>query len=351
MNNVESIGEFTFRQPAEWESHQSVWLAWPSHRELWQDNLESAQAEFLGFCEAISDLHPTNGTAQGEFLNILVPSCSLKEEVEQKLKNLPHQIHEIPFGDIWLRDTAPIFLKDGVNLVAACFKFNGWGEKYIMPGDEQVASKIAAQSRVRRIDFPFILEGGSVEVDGEGTILSSRQCLLNRNRNPMMSQTQVEVEVCKALGAQKVLWLQDGLLNDHTDGHIDTIARYVGPAKVLCMKATSGDDPNQEVMEKIAYDLSQFVDAKGRPLSVGFVPSPGRILNEVGEIMPASYLNFYIGNTTVVVPTYGSSYDQAAVEAIGRWFPTRRTVGRPAKSILTGGGAFHCISQQQPEGV
>jgi agmatine deiminase len=351
VENIGAAEAIGFRQPAEWESHQAVWLAWPSHRELWQDNLQTAQDEFYGLCEAISDIDPMTGKARGEFLNILVPSLAEKEEAEQKLKNLPHRLFEIPFGDIWLRDTAPIFLKDGKTLAAACFKFNGWGEKYIMPGDSQVAERIASQSQARPLRFSFILEGGSVEVDGEGTVLTSRQCLLNMNRNPEMDQAQVEKEVCKALGGQKVLWLQDGLLNDHTDGHIDTIARYVGPAKVLCMKATSVDDPNKEVMEKIARDLLQFVDAKGRPLTVGFVPSPGRVLNEDGELMPASYLNFYIGNTTVVVPTYGMPSDQAAVKAIGEWFPTRRTVGRPAKTILTGGGAFHCISQQQPSGV
>jgi len=337
-----------FHQPAEWEKHEAVWLAWPSHGELWQENLRSAQDEFVGFCEAIADMDPRAGTSRGERLHILVPSQEAAQQAEKELRHLPTQFHLIPFGDIWLRDTAPIFLKKGAEVATARFRFNGWGGKYALPHDGEVAERIAREAGLRQFAHAWVLEGGSVEVDGEGTCLTSRQCLLNANRNPHLSQKGVERELQKALGVKKILWVDQGLINDHTDGHIDTIARFVAPGKVLCMEATDARDPNKEILEAIARDLYQMEDAKERALTIGHIPSPGAIYNDEGDLMPASYLNFYIGNSTVVVPTYGSPLDQEAVAAIAEWFPAHRTVGSPAKSILTGGGAFHCISQQQP---
>lgn len=327
-----------FVQPAEWAKHEAVWLAWPSHADLWQENLETTQDEFVDLLEAI----------KGEKINVLVTDAAAKKVAEEKLKHLSVQLHLIPFGDLWLRDTAPIFLKKGTEIAAGCFKFNGWGGKYDLPEDRHVATSIAGVTGFKTFQFPLVLEGGSIEVDGEGTCLTSKQCLLNDNRNPGLSKEEIETQLGEALGVTKVLWVDQGLINDHTDGHIDTIARYVGPAKILCMKATDPNDPNKEIMEAIASDLSKMTDAKGRKIEVGFVPSPGAVLDDAGELMPASYLNFYIANDSVVVPTYGMPNDEAAVKEIAKWFPTRKTVGRSGKSILSGGGAFHCISQQQP---
>ena len=348
MPTIQNPNAAGFQQPAEWEKHEAVWLAWPSHEDLWQENLAAAQEEFIGFCEAIVDLDPSSKKPRGERLNILVPTGAAAEKAERALKHLPFKIFLIPFGDIWLRDTAPIFLKKASEIASARFHFNGWGGKYELPHDAQVAERIAAEVAGPQFAHSWVLEGGSVEVDGEGTCLTSRQCLLNPNRNPQMSQAMIEHELKQALGVSKVLWLDQGLINDHTDGHIDTMARFVAPGKVLCMQARTDADPNHALMQKISQDLSHMVDAKNRNLEVGHIPSPGAIRNDEGELMPASYLNFYIGNSTVVVPTYGSPMDQEAVAAIATYFPTRRTLGRPAKSILTGGGAFHCISQQQP---
>jgi len=235
-----------------------------------------------------------------------------------------------------------------VGLATVRFKFNGWGGKYNLPYDPEVSTRIAQAANYRQFQAPWVLEGGSVELDGEGTCLTSRQCLLNPNRNPQMTQAQIAQNLCANLGVEKILWLGDGLLNDHTDGHIDTIARYVGPAKVLCMRNQNPDDPNREIFAMIERDLRSMTDAKGRRLQVGVIPSPGEVFNDDGELMPASYVNFYIGNSTVIVPTYGCHYDSEAVARISEWFPGRRTVGLSAKAILSGGGAFHCISQQEP---
>lgn len=342
--------EAGFHQPAEWEDHEAVWLAWPSHAELWREDLLAAQAEFLDFAKAIADLDPATKQPRGERMNVLVPDVASGAAAEKALAGLPVRIHLIPFGDIWLRDTAPVFLKDEAGLSATVrFHFNGWGGKFELPHDDLVSTRIAETTNLRAFSVPFVLEGGSVEVDGQGTCLVTRQCLLNENRNPGLTEEQVEIALKNTFGVEKVLWLDSGLKNDHTDGHIDNIARFIAPGVVLCMKSDMPDDPNRETYLKIEADLRAMTDARGRRLRVLTVTSPGRIENEEGRIVPASYLNFYIANSTVIVPTYGSPRDDEAVHAISKCFPGRRTVGLSAIAILTGGGAFHCISQQQPK--
>jgi agmatine deiminase len=341
-------------QPAEWVPHEAVWLAWPSHGELWEENLKPAQAEFSALCRAIADVDPATRLPRGERLEILVPHTQARKDAEEALKGLGARFHEVPFGDIWLRDTAPIFVRSQVDgrLAPASFGFNGWGGKYALPHDPEVSLNVARASGLEGPAFrDFILEGGSIEADGEGTCLTTRQCLLNENRNPGLTQTQIEQKLAASLGAKKVLWLGDGLINDHTDGHVDTVARLIAPGVAMCMKPSGTDDPNAEALEQIARDLRSFTDARGRKLRVVEVPSPGAVLNEEGELMAASFVNFYIGNTTVVVPVYGTPYDDAAVAAIAAEFPGRRSVGLSAKAILSGGGAFHCISQQQPNAL
>lgn len=334
-----------FHQPAEWDRHSACWLAWPSHGHLWQESLAPAQAEFAALCVAIAE-------GGGEALDLLVQDDAAEAQARAALAPVLGQVrfHRVPVGDIWLRDTAPIFVKDGDGaLHAACFRFNGWGGKYELPGDDQVAGRVAGLTGLPRLDHGWVLEGGSVEVDGEGTVLTTRQCLLNPNRNPGMNQIQIEAALREGLGAEQVLWLDEGLLNDHTDGHIDTLARFVAPGVVVCMEARDAADPNAATLARLAVDLAAMTDARGRRLQVVRIPSPGLLENEDGEPMPASYVNFYIGNRTVVVPTYGTPFDAEAVAAIARLFPGRRTVGRSARAILSGGGAFHCITQQQPE--
>jgi agmatine deiminase len=251
----------------------------------------------------------------------------------------------VPFGDIWLRDTAPLFLRGpGGEAATVRFGFNGWGGKYVLAHDDGVSAAIATIGAGERRSFvmPFVLEGGAVDVDGEGSVLTTRQCLLNPNRNGAVDERTVEGWLRDALGVERVLWLDEGLLNDHTDGHVDTVVRFVRPGVVVAMEARGGDDPNRAVLEALVRQSG----AHG--LEVVRVPSPGRVLDADGRVMPASYVNFYIANAAVVVPTYGSRWDDEAVERIGALFPGRRTVAVDARAVLTGGGAFHCITQQQP---
>lgn len=327
-----------FVQPAEWQRHSACWLAFPAAREEWFEHLAAAQAEFVALAKVI---------ARSEKLEILVRDPEIAAIASQALGNLPVRFHLIPYGDIWLRDTAPIFvISEQGQMAAQVFNWNGWGNKYLMPGDRGVSRAIAKFLNLPTQAFPLILEGGAVEVDGEGTCLTTRQCL--SDRNPDLNEAQISQIICQAYGLKKVLWLDQGLRNDHTDGHIDTIARFVAPTKVMYMNASGSNDPNAVVLGEIAKQLTDFQDAQGRDLNLIPIPSPGLVLDQQGEIMPASYLNFYIANDHLIVPTYGTDYDQAALEAIAPHFPTRNTIGLAAKSILIGGGAFHCITQQQP---
>jgi agmatine deiminase len=327
--------------PAEWTRHEATWLAWPSHADLWQENLPPARAAFARLVAAI---------AEGEAAEVLVPDEAQERLARRELRGMRVRFHRVPFGDIWLRDTAPIFLEGPEGQAATVrFRFNGWGGKYVLEHDDRVAERIAGLAGcAQAFAMPFVLEGGAVEVDGEGSVLTTRQCLLNPNRNPALSRDEVERAVSGALGAEKVLWLGDGLINDHTDGHVDTVARFVRPGVVVAMEPSGADDPNRDLLRTLLREMDALVDARGRRLEVVTVPSPGRVVDPDGRVMPASYVNFYIANAVVVVPTYGSVFDDEAVARIGSLFPGRRAIGVDARAVLSGGGAFHCITQQQP---
>ena len=336
-----------YSMPAEWELHEACWVAWPCHADLWREDLGAVQEEATAFFKAIS--HAPRGEA-AEKLNVLVPDAKSETEAKAALAGLPAQYHKIPFGDVWLRDTGPIFVWDHEgNLAAQSFWFNGWGDKYDLPYDKEVGQRITTAFGGAANGFAWILEGGSIEVDGEGTCLTTEQCLLNPNRNRGFSREKIEGLLKESLGAEKTLWLGEGLINDHTDGHIDTLARFTAPGKVVCMEPNGAKDPNAKRLSEIEERLRGFKDAQGRTLEVATIPSPGLVKNSDGDIMPASYVNFYISNHSVIVPTYGVASDKAAVEAIGRLFPGRRTIGLSARAYLAGGGAFHCVTQQQPK--
>lgn len=351
VSNEQTPYEAGYRQPAEWEPHEACWVAWPHLAEEWREDLEPARDEVRELCRAIADPDPKSGVRRGETVHVLVPDEEAERAAYHALVGIPVAFHRVPFGDIWLRDIAPIFVTDGRGRVGAtCFGFNGWGGKYLFDDDPAVARRIAAITGMDTFELPWVLEGGAVDVDGEGTCLTTKQCLLNPNRNPHLDRVAIEAGLRDALGAERVLWLDEGLQNDHTDGHVDTIARFVAPGVVACMEARDEDDPNRDVLRAIASQLEGMTDASGRQLEVVRLPSPGRIVDAGGRVMPASYVNFYIGNRVVAVPTYGSRWDQEAVERIAALFPDRRVVGLSSRAILTGGGAFHCITQQQPSG-
>ena len=324
----------TARQPAEWAPHEWVWIGFPSHADLWDDDLEPARAEVIAFARAV------HAGGRGEQVRLVAADPESTARARE-LAGPDIEVVQEMFGDIWLRDTAPLILKGPGKSSAADFAFNGWGGKYELEGDDTIGRRLADTMGLEADRHDWILEGGAIDVDGTGLAVTTEQCLLNPNRNPGMSRDEVEARLKSDLGLERILWLGDGLLNDHTDGHVDNLARFVGEGRIAIPVPVGVDDPNIAVYE----DAKERAEAFG--LEVVPRPSPGRVERD-GEIIPASYMNFYIGNAAVVVPLYGAANDDAAVEAIGALFPGREAVGFRADHILTGGGSFHCISQQVP---
>ena len=348
------------RQPAEWAEHDAVFVGWPSAADLWGDHLGPARAEVEDLIRAI--LYPNEAKPgedeRGERVHLLVRGGEARKIAEIMRSHLPDpdalDIHDAPIGDIWLRDTGPIFTKTESGAVAAvAFRFNGWGGKYELAGDTEIADIIArlADAPLDRHDG-VVVEGGALETDGEGTFITTRQCLLNNNRNPSLTQTDVEAALRTALGTEKVIWLDEGLTGDHTDGHVDNLARFVAPGKVVCMRPTGDDDPNAAVLAAIEKTLSAETDAGGRRLEVATVPSPGRVEID-GAPAAASHLNFYVANRSAIMPVFArrNGRDEAAADAcegLKSLIARDHFFAIDSSRLLTGGGSFHCITQQQP---
>jgi agmatine deiminase len=326
--------------PAEWATQKALWAAWPSDADIWLDDLDLARREIAAMLLAIAQDQPVKLVASGTEAIAAAKAMVNHANVE---------VFDQPIGDIWFRDTGPIFGYENGEAVALRFQVNGWGGKYDYPADRVIGDFIARTAGKRIVPFDLILEGGSIENDGEGTLLTTRECLLNPNRNPDKNAAEIEDTVKKAFGANKLLWLDFGLLNDHTDGHIDNIARFIAPGKVVCQTPFGADDPNTETLNKIIENLSAMTDAKGRKLEVITIPSPGLVYGYDDEIIAASHMNFIIANRVVIVPTYGTESEQAAVSELQKHFPTRRVIGLSSLATLrNGGGSFHCMTQQEP---
>jgi agmatine deiminase len=325
----------------EWAPQKFIWTAWPANRRQWNGDLAAPRRDVAAMVRALGQANRVRLLVNGAEAEI-----SARTAIEDAAEIVPAR-----YGDIWLRDTGPIFAWARDRAVALRFKTNSWGGKFDLPDDATVGDRIAELAGCPVLNFDFVLEGGAVDHDGEGTILATRQTLLNPNRNGWI-KTQAEAALGQALGAKTVIWIDEGLKNDHTDGHIDNIARFVGPARVVCQSPTGADDPNAETLDRIARTLEQAADAKGRKLEVIRVPSPGLYRNALGGMSPASHLNFVIANGVVVVPVYGTPTQVVALDALQAVFPGRTVIGVPSRGLLgagdAGGGSFHCITQQEP---
>jgi agmatine deiminase len=300
---------------------------------LWEDDLAPARDEVVAFARAVY------AGGRGERV-ILVAADEASAAEARRLAGNAAEVQIQKFGDIWLRDTGAIITAGAEGRRAARFGFNWWGGKYHLPGDEGVGGRLAEAAGFAIDTHDWVLEGGAIDVDGTGLAVTTEQCLLNPNRNPGLLREDIERGLAVGLGIERVLWLGDGLANDHTDGHVDNLARFVAPGR-LALPEPADDDPNEAVYHDAA------VRARGFGVDIVAIPSPG-LVEVDGEAIPASYMNFYIGNAAVVVPQYGAANDAAAVAAIGALFPGRVAIGLRADHILTGGGSFHCISQQIP---
>jgi agmatine deiminase len=332
--------------PAEWAQHDACWLAFPYISDEWSGHLAQAQSDIAMFARAL--------VAAGERVELLVRNDGVQAIARANIGDLPNlRYHQLPYGDCWVRDTGCIFVEEVTHqgghssaseLAARSFVFDGWGGKYDMLGDPEVSTHMAHQAGVQCDRASFVLEGGAIETDGLGTFLVT-QCVVDRN--PEWSRDTARGWLQESLGA-KVCHFIDGVLrNDHTDGHIDTLARFVAPGRVVCMAPKGKDDPNYDALTAVIQSLEGKRDSRDELLEVVTIPSPGAVMID-DFLTPATYCNFYIANDAVLVPAYGVPGDEVARAALEPFFPERDVVLVPARGLIVGGGALHCASQQQP---
>lgn len=318
--------------PPEWAPQQWLWIGFPHDAREWPDSMPRAQEQIAAFANAVAE--------SGQDVRLLVRDGA-NEARARSLVTAGVALERRRYGDIWLRDTGPLVVRDGERLAARRFAFNGWGGKFLMDGDQTIGAELAGDAGLPLETADWVLEGGAIDTDGTGLVVTTEQCLLNPNRNPALSRDDIERRLGRDLGFDRVLWLGEGLLGDHTDGHVDNLARFVGENTLALPVPSGADDPNAAV----------YADARARAGAFGMevvdIPSPG-LVSMGADAEPASYMNFAITSHLVVVPTYGSIHDEAGVAAIAALFPDRGTIGLPADAVLAGGGSFHCASQQMP---
>jgi len=339
-----SLASQGFRMPAEWEPHAATWLSWPHKQSSWPSKLERIPPLWVEMVRAL---------APGEVVNILVndaaPAVRVRELLQRggvPLDNV--RLHEVPTDDAWMRDHGPSFVTRDGETVLVDWRYNAWGGKYPpWEHDNRVPRALARILGLPRVEPGIVLEGGSIDVDGAGTLLTTEQCLLNPNRNPTLSRAVIEQHLCDHLGARRVLWLGDGIVGDDTDGHIDDLTRFVAAATVVTVVEDDPADPNHAVLADNLRRLQSMRDAADRPLRVLTLPMPPPLEYE-GQRLPASYANFYIGNAAVLAPVFNGPRDGEAVATLRALFPTRRIVPIDATDLVWGLGAFHCVTQQQP---
>jgi agmatine deiminase len=333
-----------YRMPAEWELHAATWLSWP-------------RREGISFPESYARVLPTLRTMvaallESEPVNINVCDGAHEAEARAALNGLPNErltFHLIPTNEPWCRDHGPIFLTraEEPRLAIVDWDFNAWGGKYPpFDLDEIVPTRIAEKLQLPVYYPRMILEGGSIEVNGAGALLTTESCLLNSNRNPQLNRVQIEQRLRDYLGVREILWLGDGIEGDDTDGHIDDLTRFVAERTVVTVLEDDASDPNHAPLQANLERLHGLTIG-GKPLEIMTLPMPRQILREDLRL-PASYANFYVANTSVLLPTFADPNDETAGAVLERAFPTRRIVPIDCRELIWGLGAFHCLTQQQP---
>ncbi|HLC62620.1 MAG TPA: agmatine deiminase family protein [Candidatus Nanoarchaeia archaeon] len=334
-----------FRMPAEWEPQEAIWLSWPHNEVTWPKMVPEIEEIYVQFIKALHS---------GQKANLLVNDKEREDYVKNKLAkskiNLSQIIfHQIRNVDAWFRDYGPTFVVNGKTKEKAMVKwmFNAWGNKYDdLKEDNIIPYEMNKKMKLKMFEPKIVLEGGSIEVNGTGTLLTSEQCLLNKNRNPNLTKTQIEQYLKDYLNVSNILWLKEGIVGDDTDGHIDDLARFVSQNTVVCAFEDNPDDENYEILKKNYELLVKMKDEKGNRLNVIKLPMPGFVGDKEGRL-PASYCNFYIGNEAVVVPVFGHEDDKKALEILQKRFPERKVIGINCTSMVYGFGALHCVSQQE----
>lgn len=333
-----------YRMPAEWEPHRATWLSWPHKLESWPGKFEPIPPLYARFVRELVTSEPVCVLASGDSL----------KQARTMLHDVPNvTFYDIPTDDAWIRDSGPTFLAGpaGSPPTLVDWGYNAWGGKYPPFENDDAIGRLIAPKLGYQCHVPgIILEGGAIDPDGRGTLLTTEQCLLNPNRNPQLSRAEIEQYLADYLAIRKVLWLGGGIVGDDTDGHIDELARFVAPRTVVAAVEEDRSDENYAPLADNLARLKSKTDADGGPLEVILLPMPRPMFHE-DQRLPASYCNFYIANSLVAVPQYGDPADARAAEILAKLFPTRRICPLPARDLVWGLGAFHCITQQQPENV
>lgn len=351
-----------FSMPAEWRPHAQTWMIWPERPDNWRLGAKPAQQAFAAVARAITEFEPvTMGVSTAQY-----------ENAAAHLAEAPGiRLIELSTNDAWMRDTGPTFVKNPAGeLRGIDWQFNAWGGLngglyFPWDKDDQVARKVLQIEGLSRYRADFVLEGGAIHVDGEGTLLTTEACLLNPNRNPHLSRADIEAQLSDYLGIDKVLWLPRGIFEDETDEHVDNIACFIAPGEVLLAWTDDTQDPQYAHSQAALDYLSQQTDAKGRPLTVHKLPLPGPLYmtaeeaegvdpidatqpRQAGNRLAGSYINFLFCNGGIVMPSFNDPMDAEACRIIQSLCPEHRVVQVPGREILLGGGNIHCITQQQP---
>lgn len=333
------------RFPAEWKKHKSTWLSYPHNEESWPGKIDAIFPAYNRFIYELSLV---------EKVNINVDNEEQKSKIERQLLDLGTKMENICFwlfktNDAWIRDHGPAFVTDGKGKKAVVdWNYNAWGGKYPFELDNEIPKKIAQELDLDVFSPNIVMEGGSIDVNGIGDLLTTRACLLNENRNPLLSRQQIEDKLHSYYGAENILWLQDGIEGDDTDGHVDDMTRFVNENTILTMVESDTNDSNHEILKTNRRLLSTMRSCNGKQFDVVEMEMPKPVYYE-GQRLPASYANFYIANNKIILPLYKCEQDEKAVRLLEQVFKDRQIVGIDSTDIIWGLGSFHCLSQQEPE--
>ena len=330
--------------PAEWEYHKSIWLSWPKNLMTFpKEILPKVEQVFIDIITAVN---------KSERIDLLVDDAAMESRVKKILRDagISYNLffHKIKSADVWVRDYGPTFVKKGDEVKVVKWTYNSLGGKYEdLKYDDQTGEDIARASGKEILRPNLVLEGGSIDVNGKGSMLTTEQCLLNKNRNSKLSKKEIESVLQKYLGVTNIIWLKEGIIGDDTDGHIDDIARFISDKTIVCAVEENKDDANYSALKKNFELLQKAKDQDGDKFEVIRLPMPGPV-NSDSQRLPASYANFYIGNKVVLLPVFKDKNDQKAIDILQNCFPKRRVVPIYCEPLVWGFGTIHCSSQQQP---